>query len=182
MGLFNIDPSGRVLMNPDSIAIPTFRALWDRDKSKTKERATMEISYVVFLCDYKSPYRSYSESDRSKIVKEDFIRNSEWEPDELIQEAIKKYNEFQETTFSRLVNKSLKLADKLSDYMDTIEFSGKDERQARETVDTIVKTLEKVGNIVKSLTTLKKQVETDSTEQTNVRGKAEIGDYELPEQ
>jgi hypothetical protein len=181
MGLFNIDASGRVLMNPDSIAIPTFRALWDRDKSKTKERATREISYVVFSCDYKSPYRAYNEIDRTRIIKEDFIKDTNWEPDELILEAIKRYNEFQETTFSRLVNKSLKLADKLSDYMDTIDFKDKDEKQAQAIVDSIVKTLEKVGNIVKSLTMLKKQVETDSTEQTNVRGKTEIGDYELPD-
>jgi hypothetical protein len=180
--LFNISSNGKVEFNVDALAIPPFSTLWDRDPTVTKDKATMEIKYVYFLCDANSPYRkSYSERDVEPMIRKDFIRDPNWNPDEVVLDAVKKYEEFQATTFSRLINNSLKLADKMSDYMTTISFEDKDEKQAKDIIDTIVKTLEKVGNIVKSLTSLKKQVETDSVEQNKARGKTDINDYELPE-
>ena len=179
--LFNISSSGKVELRAESLSIPPFDQIWARDKSKTKEQAAKEIKYIFFLCDYNSPYRkAYSEVDIERIVKEDFIKDDKWVPDNLIKEGIKKYQELQETSFSRLVNKSLKLADRLSDYMDTIKFVDKDPKDVESTVNMVVKTLKEVGTIIKSLTSLKKQVESDQLETSNVRGKTEINDYELP--
>jgi len=64
--------------------------------------------------------------------------------------------------------------------MDTIKFVDKDPKDVESTVNMVVKTLKEVGTIIKSLTSLKKQVESDQLETSNVRGKTEINDYELP--
>ena len=51
MKLFDIQ-QGKVVMNPTILWVPEFRTLWDRDKSKHKEQAVNEISYIVFLYDF----------------------------------------------------------------------------------------------------------------------------------
>ena len=69
--LFDI-VNGHVIMNPNSLAMPEFKAIWDRDKTKVKELAIKELSYVVFLCDesVKNPYHQYRLSERIKVLKD----------------------------------------------------------------------------------------------------------------
>jgi hypothetical protein len=59
---------GNVIMNPTILWIPEFKEIWDRDKTKHKVRAVKEISYIVFLYSFKSPYLAYSEKDRKIIL------------------------------------------------------------------------------------------------------------------
>jgi hypothetical protein len=82
----------------------------------------------------------------------------------------------------RLLEASEGAADKLADYFDTIDFSqvdsyGKPLYSAKD----LSSNLKDVGNIVKSLAMLEKQVQTEIADK-NVRGQSEIGPYELPKQ
>ena len=76
MGLFDYE-NFKVVINPDAVIIPPFIDVWERDKSKNKLTATKELSYIYFLCDFKSPYSIYSEADRPSKVKEDFLKTPE---------------------------------------------------------------------------------------------------------
>jgi hypothetical protein len=55
-------------IEPEMLLIKPFKVLWDRDKSKTKENALMELGYIYFMCDPRSDYMY--------LLDEDGINNS----------------------------------------------------------------------------------------------------------
>ena len=170
MRLFDID-KGKVVINPTSLWIPELKKLWNRDKTEDKANANSEISYIVFMYDYRSPYRDYSERDREQKVRRDcFPEESDWVPDKEIQKAIKRFRELQETANSRLLKAAKIAADKLAEYFNNVDSSAASE---------IVRNLKELGTVVKSLDTLEKQVQKEQLEKNNIRGGQEVGLFEV---
>lgn len=183
MKLFDIVNGKLVISQPNVLAVPEFKALWDRDKDEDKVNAMRDISYIVFLCDesVSNPYRGYKEIDRIVALKKDFIKDENWEPDEAINKAIAKYKELVQTTNSRLLAAAKNAADKLSEYFYSVNFNevdqyGKPVFSAKE----LSSNLASVGNIVKSLTQLEDMVKKEQLESNSIRGGGDIGYYELP--
>ena len=107
-----------VTFTPEFLAVPEFKAIWDRDRTKAKAKATKELSYIVFLCDntIRNPYKGYAENVREGILKESFIKDKEWKPDSKLEEAIDRLRELFKTPSSRLVASAMIAATKLEDY------------------------------------------------------------------
>ena len=83
--LFDI-VNGKVIMNPTAIWIPEFKTLWDRDKTKYKSKAVNEISYIVFMYGFHSPYAAYSEEEKEKKILQDYFPKGDWKPDAAVTE------------------------------------------------------------------------------------------------
>lgn len=173
----------QVTFTAEFLAVPEFKAIWDRDKKKGKGSAIKELSYVAFLCDNTiyNPYRGYSEEARSEELIKDFIGDESWKPDREVQEAVDKLHGLLETTSSRLLRSSKIAADKLGVYFETIDFTlmddnGKPIYSARE----LASNLSAMGNIVKSLKVLEDQVKKEQLDDNITRGGFEIGDFEVP--
>lgn len=169
----------KVILKASSLVVPEFKKIWDRDKSKGKDQAYKELSYVVFLCDYSidNPYRSYSEYDREKILRTDFLE--EEEPDELILKAVTKYKELSETVSLRLVKRALSAADTLGEYFDQVNFNDKDKMgKPIYSSKELSSNLKDIGQIVKSLETLEEQL-LKKQSSSKIRGGGDIGDYEI---
>ncbi len=181
--LFDIQ-AGKITISEESLAIPPFKVLWDRDKTKTKDRATREISFVAFLCDYKSPYfEAYPEDQRLKVLKGDFLGDEDYELDELLENAIERYKEFRETTNTRLLRAGKFAADQLTDWFFGVNLNKKDrEGRFEYTASDVSRNLKEIGGIVKSLDMLERQVQKEQLEQSRARGGSEIGDYEIPDE
>jgi hypothetical protein len=180
--LFNISSSGKIELNVNVLAIPPFDKIWDRDKSKTKDKATMEIKYIVYLCDYNSPYNAFNEREKEIRIKEDFIKDKEWIPDELIIEGIQKYIDLQNTISTRILKSAKIGAEKLAKYFEDVDFKQLDDNgKPIYTARDLASNLKSVGEIVKSLVNLEKQVKSEQLESSTVRGNSEINDYELPD-
>ena len=113
MSLFDLK-NGNIVLNPDSLALPCFKAIWKKDKSKNKETATKHISYVYFMCDYHSPYAVYPNNKKKDVVVRDFINDEKWKETPEILEAMKMYHELQETHTMRLMRAAKGAADKLA--------------------------------------------------------------------
>lgn len=170
MRLFDID-KGKVVMNPTSLWIPEFKKIWNRDKTEDKSEAYAEISYIVFMYDYRSPYRDYSEDDRErKILQDCFPKKQDWVPDKTVAKAIERFREFQETANSRLLKAAKIAADKLTEYFRNVDASA---------ANDIVRNLKELGTVVKSLDALEKQVQKEQVEKNNVRGGTDIGLFEI---
>ena len=179
MKLFDII-NGTVVLNPNSLVIPEFKALWDRDKTKTKEQATKEISFVVFLCDFNSPYNSFREEDRETVVKQDFLKDEKWKPDSLILEAIKKYKLLQDSPLLRLLRSAMNLVNKTSDHFDQVDYNIVDERgKQRYTAEMVFAAMAKMGAAVNQLRSLEREVQREQLEASTAKGNNTIGDYEL---
>lgn len=172
----------KVVVNPQSLNIPEFKVIWDRDKTKYKGSATKEISYIVYLCDESvdNPYRAYNEIEREQVILKDFMESG-WVPDEVIKKAIEKFKDLKQTTNSRLLRSAKKAAEKLSEYFDSVDFNVKDVHgkpvfSSRD----LASNLKEVAGIVKSLNTLEEMVRREQSESSNIRGGGDVGFYETP--
>lgn len=174
--------NGKVVLNPTSLAVPAFKKLWERDKTKSKEKATSELEYVIFLCHYSSPYKDYNPFEKDIRIREDIFGSKDWEPDELIKAAIQQYEDLQQTTNLRLLKSAKVAAEKLADYFETIDLKALNEQgKPIYAASDITKNLKEIGNIVKSLNSLEKQVQLEQEEASSMRGGGELGSFELPD-
>jgi hypothetical protein len=163
-----------VKINPSSLNIPEFKEIWKRDKSRSKNTAYAELSYVYYVCDYKSEYRNYPYEDRIDKVFEDHCRNQigeDWKPDAKVKAAMEKYEQMQVTPSLRFLSSVEKQLDGISNFLNgTIA----DE----ETIKTIVDSIDKANKIILQLPKLKEAVKKEVSESTKIRGGGEIGMYE----
>lgn len=180
MRIFDI-LDNKVVLDPQSLAVPEFKKLWDRDKNKMKGTATKEISYIVFLCDESvdNPYRFYKDEDRERVLKQDFM-GAEWQPDEAVLKAIEKLKDMKQTTNTRLLRSAKKAAERLSEYFDAVDFNKKDAsgRLLYSSRD-VSSNLKEVAGIIKSLNLLEEMVRKEQSESSNIRGGGDIGLYEV---
>jgi hypothetical protein len=168
MELFDIE-AGKVVLDPNTLYIPEFKEIYDRDKSPGKETATKEIAYITYLCNFspKNPYNSYSTKDKEDKVKADTIKG---EPDEVVKKAMERYKEMQMTTTSRLMIAAKKASEVLAEYF---------EQAKSEDATEVIRNIEKLGNAVKSLYILEQQVQKEQLENARIRGGNELGMYEV---
>jgi len=168
--LFDIQ-EGKVVLNPTTLWIPEFKIIWDRDKKKNKDRAIAEISYIVFMYSFQSPYLAYSESERESRIIKDFLKGFEnWEPDKIVKAAVKKYNELQDSVSLKLLRSTRIALEKIEEY-----FRG----ASKEEINTIVKNSKELGNLVQSLDKLERQVQKEQLDSGSIRGNSEIGLFEI---
>ena len=172
MGLFDYSSDYKVVLHPDSVIIPPFIEIWKRDKTKSKDKATKELSYVYFICDFKSPYSIYKEEDRAAKVKEDFIKDKKWNPDSLILEAIDKYNKFQETYTMKFLKSARKLTEKLQAYFEEVDFHEMDEKgNPKYKATDAMRNLKDVGHVIESLNKVEEKVKKEVEDTTKIKGK-----------
>lgn len=110
-----------VRVAPEALTLKPFKKLWDRDKSKTKEKATMELSFLYFYCDPRSDYQYIvDDSDRMDAVKEGIGFASDWKPDIILQRAIDFYSTF-DTPAAELLRTSRTGVEKVRKLVETLE-------------------------------------------------------------
>lgn len=168
--LFDI-VNGEVVMNASSLWIPEFRKIWDRDKDEHKRVAHNEITYIVFMYDFTSPYQAYNTIERKRKILKDYFRDTpKWKPDKLVKEGILKFNELQATPTLKLLSAVQKSMEMVTEFFNT----------AKQTdINSIMKHSERIGHLVKSLDILTRQVEKEMTEDSAIRGGQGIGMFEL---
>lgn len=177
--LFDIIQS-KIVINPNILAVPQISKIWNRDKSIEKEKAYKEISYIVFLCDYNSPYKDLSEEVKEKTIIKDIFNNEEWKPDNVIKEAMNKYEQLQETRHLRMLRSYEHIEDEITSYNNKVKLDAVDDfGKPLYNIKDIVQSTEKIGNIIKSISILNKQVKSE-IEERSARGQSEIGLYEIP--
>lgn len=177
--LFDIERN-KIIPDANILAIPSIKKIWNRDKTDVKATALKEISYVVFLCDFHSPYRDLHELERENHIIKDLFGKG-WRPDADLKAAVVTYKKLQETPSMRLLNTARNTLDKLSDYFNQINFSEEDVMgRPKHSANDLTRNLKEVGNIVRSLANLEKQVRLELEEQS-IRGSSEVGYFEDPD-
>ena len=168
--LFDI-VNGKVIMNPTALWLPQFKKLWDRDKSKYKSKAVNEISYIVFMYGFHSPYSAYNEDDKEKKILQDYFPdNPNWRPDKDMVLAIEKYKELQDSVALRALKAAKIGLDKAAEYFETV---------SSDRASDILRIAKELGPTVKSLDMLTKQVEKEQLENSSIRGGEGIGLFEM---
>lgn len=162
---------------PEALMIREFKALWDRDKSKTKERALKDLAYIYHSTDFQSIYRNYHPDNRESKMKLDIYGNRDYQIDKLIDAAKAKYRELQTTLSMELLSDAEFGLDKLREYFKNVDFSEDEEGKAAKNFIANVKQL---GDLVKGLKSLREEVEKELVDQMQIRGGSTVGRRELP--
>ena len=86
-------------ISEEALLLKPFKEIWQRDKSKSKDKALQELGYIYFMSDPRSDYQYLvDEEERSKAVKEGEGIDSKWKPDKVVLDAITFYKSFKPTS------------------------------------------------------------------------------------
>lgn len=158
--------NNQVVIQPEAFPIPEFKILWDRDKSKGKDQAYKELCYVYYFTDFKSPYNSYPEAEREKIIIKDFMRDEKWQPDSTILDAVLKYQKFQDSPSMRMLKASRAAQEKLTKYMETGECDVD--------VKELMTVLSNIGKSIESVDKVEEKVKKELSSNEKIRGGGNI--------
>ena len=110
-----------VRIAPEALTLKPFKKLWNRDKSKDKEKAMMELSFLYFYCDPRSDYQYIIDDDiRMDAVKEGQGLPEDWKPDAAVREAITFYRSF-DSTSAVLLRAASEAVDKIQKLIKDLE-------------------------------------------------------------
>ena len=185
MNLFEITPEYKVQIDPIAYNIIPFKQIWNRDKSKSKDTAKAELTYVALSSDYKSPFFNQPDLEiRESTIREHcFGVNSKWEPDKLVNSAVEFYKDTQRTVSLTLLEDAMAGISKLSTYLRNINF---DEIELNEKTGKITPkhdikkyadTIKTIPAILDSLKTLQEAVRKEQEASKSLRGGREKGMY-----
>lgn len=178
--MFNI-VAGKVVIDVKSLSIPPFAEYWENTKDKSY--AEKVIKYAVFMYKWNTPYKAYAPEDRIVKICQDLFGNPSvtFNSEDLV--FIERYRELLATPLTRLLDAAeegveylIRQFNSLREKERETDNNGKPIVTAKE----VYAWLEKIGNAVKSLDTLKKQVQAEQVDGSKVKGGSEIGHYELP--
>ena len=184
MNLFEITPEYQVQINPAAYELLPFKTVWDRDKSKTKERARKELAYIVFKNDYKSPFVNEPDEKirEAEVLEHIFGRGTKWKADKVVEEAAEFYIDLQETFSLKLLRDTMSAVSRLREYFREINFTEVEVSEQgvvrpKYDVKKFVDTIEKIPKVIDSLQKIEESVKKEREVGDRLRGGREKGMY-----
>jgi len=183
--LFEINEK-TVFPNAETLLIYPFKEIWERDKSKRKDKALEDFAYIEFVTSMRksNPFRQYPEEKKEEIVKKEIITQKDWKPDELIKAGIEKVLEFQKkasTSFSYYMANKIaieKTIDFLKDGLD-YKLTNKSGTPIYKYTD-ISRGAKDAYAVLQSLNSLAKKVEEELYEETKNKSDKEVSPFADP--
>lgn len=172
-----------VFPNTETLLLSPFKEIWERDKSKTKENALEELTYIEFMTSMKksNPYRQYPEKIKHEKISEDVITQDNWKPDHLIEGAILKVTQFQQeasTTFNYYVS-AKRAAEKMQDFFNEVDIGERNMKSGTPIYKPrdITSALNDTEKVLANLKSLEKKVEEELYEETKTKAGKEISHF-----
>lgn len=176
--LFQVE--GKVVIpNTETLLIHPFKEIWERDLTPNKVYATEDFVYIEFITSMKksNPYRQYPEEKKHDVIVSELITRENWEPDGLVQEGIRKLEDFQKeasTTYNYYLAAKT-AAEKMQDFFMEVDINERTERgsllyKPRD----ITSALNDTEKVLSNLKALEKKVEEEIYETTKNRSDKQI--------
>jgi len=173
--------------NVETLLISPFKDIWERDKTKQRDVAIQEFTYVEFVTSQKksNPFRGYPDGVKQQKVKESiFGKDSEWQPDKLIVKAIKVMEEFQykaSATYSYYIS-AKKGADKVKYFFITFDMSEVNPKTGNPVYKPkdITSALKDTDDVITKLDKLGKKVEEELYDKIVTKAQKEISPFADP--
>jgi len=142
--------------SPQLLTIDIFKKIVNRDKSKDKDLAKKEISFVYFFSDIRSDYMYITnEFERKDEIVKDLNLPKSWRMDNLITEAVEFYKKRSTTVNSALYESACISAIEISEYLKGTKRlleERTDKGAAVTNINSITGALAKVPDIMRNLT------------------------------
>lgn len=183
MNLFEMN-NGVLQIQPEAYALEPFKALWIRDKSKNKDNAIRELSFVYFMVDFTSDFADILEDSAREVeVKKSLNLETSWKPDKLVQSAMDFYRSRQETVALKLLEDSRLGISKLSNYIRDINFNDVEinektgEVKPTHDIKKFADTIKQIPAIIAALKELEDTVKKEREAEKGLRGGRSKGMY-----
>ncbi len=183
MAFLFVVEKNRVKPNPETLLIPPFSEIWERDESEGKTRALTDFTYIEFMVSKKksNPYAGYTDELREKKLQEELYPDG-WFHDTLIEMGMAKLREFQEEaspTFAYYMD-ALATAENTRTFLRGINLNDKNDRglpiyKPKDVTSALIDT----ERIIQTLASLKDKVEQELFETTKTKGNKEINYFEM---
>lgn len=160
------------LNEPELLLVKEFKALLDRDKTKNKEQATKELTYIYLAIDWKSPYSQYSEYERHEEALSDSGLTEEEFNNPVFREACRKYRNLQDSNKSiKLLNAARMAADQFAEYFETIIDLNERDQNGKPifSAEKVMKEMAQLSKVHEQLIALESQVKQEMEVQTSTR-------------
>lgn len=150
----------------EALLVRPIRELFQNDKSKKKEEFWKQISYLWFMCDPRSSYMYIvNEDERAREIKIQEGLGEDWNPSELLRDAMTIYRKHTITSAAILLEGMRKGIDKLSAFLGETTFSEK-------TVAAMTNALKQIPELSKALVEAEKSLAKDFETDDKARGNA----------
>ena len=163
--------NGKVEISAEALLVPELSKIYNRDKTKGKDKSLLELAYVYYTCDFQSPYADLPDTERDASVAYDLFKDGKYKPDKDLQAACVKYSKLIDKPSIRLLRAVERKLDEFAKFLDenTLE---------PETMKAILGVMTNIAPLLASRNAIKDQVEKDIQNKGKVRGQVEIGLYE----
>lgn len=162
MKIFNLREYN-VIVEPEVLLVPEFKAVWDKDKTKHKEEAYKWFSYIYMTCDIASPYSNLPHHKRELEIKKAILRDEKIKIPDYIEVARKKYIELSELPTQRLLDTVNFKLDEIDSYLRNTEFN-------EDNADTQNKIMERIAKYIGQREVLEDAVSKEKSKGTVRRG------------
>lgn len=166
------------LNEPEILLIKEFNDLYKRDKSKSKDRAWAEFTYIYLAIDWKSPYNQYTEQEKHEEALNDSGLTEEKFNDPIFRAACRKYRALQDETRSiKLLKSAQNVIDKFVDYFNNIDVEERDEQTGKPVYKTknVMDEISSLHKVHEELVILESQVKKEISETSSIRAGAVDG-------
>ena len=165
---------------PEILLIKEFKALSDKDKTKTKTQLWKELTYIYLAIDWKSPYSQYTELERHQEALSDSGITEEEFNNPLFREACRKYKNLQESNKSiKMLKAAMNAADQFIDYFnDIVDLNERDANgKPIFTAEKVMKEVAMLNKVHEELIILENRVKKELAEKSTLRAGA-IEDFD----
>ena len=172
MKLFNLN-NYKLEISEEAYVIKPFKNLWDRDKSKSKERALAELGYVFFMEDFRSDYSDIlDEKERSIAVRKHLVLPKGWVEDKYIKAALDFYQERDDAILALAFLKDAKIAvDKIREFFRNVDLLKVDSGgKPVYNIQQLASVIERSSGILNNLEQLEELVKTKFQKDSSIRG------------
>lgn len=158
----------------EAFLVRPIRELFEKDKSKKKEEFWRQISYLWFMCDPRSSYQYLvDENARAKEIKIQEGLGEDWEPSDILKEAMDIYRTQTVTTASILLESMRKGIEQLRKFFSEFDLFAldKNDRPIYQ-VSTMTAALKQIPELAKALLDAEQSLAKDFATDDKARGTA----------
>jgi len=164
--------NNKVIISPEIVSITPFKEIWEKDKSKDKEKATNKLKYLWFYIDYESPYFKYSEKEKHEKILTNVLKDTKFKVDEELKVAMDSYRELNYTPAIETVDSAMTFVKQIQKFFKTVDLN--EVKNAKQVTDIFAN----MPKIIASLNEAKAQAEKEQSSNLKVRGGAVTGMFE----
>lgn len=163
-----------IVISDEALLLKPFRELWNRDRTKNKEHAILELGYLYFMGDARSDYCYIKDmKDRSNAVIMGEGMPDKWKPDKKVEDALEFYKSFSSVA-ALLLEDTKFLINNFREKLKSIDFSELEIKDIKE-IGAIIK---QVPSMVRDLDEAERTLAKEIANSDKVRGSQEKAIYE----